>query len=255
MNSLEKAIFLIAALIMVVGCRTDPFFAVQDFERGDFENWNTKRLVDDGYSAQIVTAPVRQGMYAARFEVRKGDFIRDGRRAELKDKFYAPIGSEVWYSLSTLLPEDIPIEDGHCVLTQWHETADNEIENKASRSPPLAHRFRSGRFYVSLRHSSEKTQTSNDGEEIILYEADDFPLGVWHDFVYHVKWSWKEDGFVKGWHNGKQVIDYTGPVGYNDENGIYLKLGMYRNGSQKTYISYHDNYRRASTKEAVLLEK
>ena len=73
------------------------------------------------------------------------------------------------------------------------------------------------------------------------------PKGVWHDFVYHIKWSYKDDGFVEGWLNGKKIIDYRGPVGYNDDQGIYFKIGVYRNESEKTYVIYHDEYRRGNS--------
>src|SRR5262249_46270636 len=50
---------------------------------------------------------------------------------------------------------------------------------------------------------------------------------IWYDFVYHVKWSERGDGFVNAWMNGKKVLTYRGPTLYQGQ-GCYLKLQNYR---------------------------
>ncbi len=60
-----------------------------DFESGDFSGWSVRRLAKD-YSAVIQEAIVRTGSKACRFEIRPGDRVSQGLRAELRD----------WYAFS-----------------------------------------------------------------------------------------------------------------------------------------------------------
>jgi predicted transcriptional regulator len=55
-----------------------------------------------------------------------------------------------------------------------------------------------------------------------------YETGLWTDWVFHVKWSWESDGLLEVWKNGKKVIHYEGPIGYNDRRGVYFKTGIYK---------------------------
>jgi hypothetical protein len=104
---------------------------------------------------------------------------------------------------------------------------------------------------IDIRFSSQKIQKANDGTGRVLYEQKDFPKGVWHDFVYRVRWTYRSDGLVEGWLDGKRIIDYRGPVGYNDSDGPYFKFGLYHHGGEKPFVVYHDEYRRGFSREDV----
>jgi len=228
-----------------------------DFESGNFdvEGLSTKRLVAD-YSAKVETSNTREGNYSARFELRTGDRVSGGWRAELRDLNNAVPGSTVWYSLSTMIPEDFPEEeDNSFVLIQWH---DQKVpwNNPEGHSPPLAARYREGRFDITLRHTFEGQKDGENGRELILYSHPDLKRGVWHDMVYQVRWSAKstgdEAGFVRAWMNGNQVIDYEGPIGYHDDLGPYVKFGIYaRHDVKQPHVVYHDAYHRGPTYTSV----
>lgn len=80
--------------------------------------------------------------------------------------------------------------------------------------------------------------------------------GVWTDWVFHINWDYREKenggkGFVEAWQqvdsNGyMKVLDYQGPIGYNDKRGVYLKWGIYKypwkhhKGNQSPRIHYYD---------------
>ena len=98
----------------------------------------------------------------------------------------------------------------------------------------------------------EPIQTANDGTIVILYEGPE-PLekGVWHDWIFHVRWSFAGDGFVSAWLDGVQVIDYEGPVGYNDRIGVWFKWGIYRDDHSEPQVIFHDEYRRGMSYEEV----
>lgn len=228
----------------------NPAGVVVDFETGRFDadRLSTRRL-SESYSGRVVSAPVRAGRYAARFELRPGDHVSDGRRAEVRDRNNAIMGDDVWYAISTLIPVDFTAEPGNSyVLIQWH---DQQVPDTRwhDRSPPLAVRFLDGRLDVTLRHAFAGMQFADNGREAILYSVPGFAKGVWHDFVYHVLWSAVPDGprlgFVQAWLDGRQIIDYRGPVGYFDRVGPYVKFGLYARHDVRTpHVVYHDEYRR-----------
>src|SRR4051794_9466411 len=57
-----------------------------DFETGTLDGWSVKRL-SAGHSAVIQSEVVRQGKHACRFELRPGDYVSQGHRAELRDPY------------------------------------------------------------------------------------------------------------------------------------------------------------------------
>jgi peptide/nickel transport system ATP-binding protein len=256
-NKLKRtAIFIalaaVAALSLVVSqevCRRIRSTAQFNFETGDFSGWTKKFAAS--YSGQIVTNPVRRGRYAARFELRSGDDTGDGVRAEVKEMYCAPLGREIWYSLSTFIPPEFPIVETPVVITQWHASEDAG-EKAAARSPVLAHRYINGNLIIDIRCSSQKIQHANDASGKVLYEQKNFPKGVWHDFLYRIRWSYRSDGLVDCWLDGKPIIDYRGPVGYNDTRGPYFKFGLYHHGGDKPCIIYHDEYRRGFSRSDVI---
>lgn len=202
------------------------------------------------WAYQLDSSVVRSGKKSIRFEVRKGDYriSKSGSkssRAELSTEKMAEIGNEYWYALSMFIPEDFPIEDNRLVLAQWW--AEPDLGEYSDRSPILAMRFRNGKFYISLRTSSEKIMKEN-GKEIVLYESTDFALGKWKDFIFQIKWSYKNDGLVNTWINNNQIIQYNGPVGYNDKNGPALQFGIYRDETKKTYVVYFDEVKMGTSK-------
>lgn len=207
------------------------------------------------YSIQVQSEVVRKGKFAARFEIRKGDAFQDGSahegfRSELKDRYRATRGGEDWYSISFYLPKDFPIHGNRLVIGQWNAEPDDEAEEALGRSPPLSQRFINGEFRVQLYKEPITVKLPLAGRKI-LFRTKKLELGKWHDFVYHVRWSHKKDGFVKAWMNGKPIVDYNGPVGYDDKRGPYFKFGLYRDDVPETYVAYFDEYRRGKARKDV----
>lgn len=211
-----------------------------DFEVGSFEGWDTKRLVAP-YSATVETEKVRSGRYAARFELRHGDRVSDGWRAELRDPYNAPYGRDTWYGFSTYLPPDYPDHACSCALAQWHDQAE---PGQSSGKPPLAHRIKAGQFYITT--ASSPTASSEPLHQDILYETRRAVKGVWHDFVYRIRWSRGDDGEIEMWKDGERILEYRGPIGYvNEIRAPYFKFGMYcAEDVMEPHVVYHDNYSR-----------
>ncbi len=109
----------------------------------------------------------------------------------------------------------------------------------------LAHRYNNGRFYVT-----------HDGEGISqmrLYEDAAFARGQWHDFVYHVLWTEKPDGYIEGWIDGKRAVSFRGRTMYpRQSKGPYFKFGVYCAEDVATpHVAYHAEYGRGRSRREV----
>lgn len=85
--------------------------------------------------------------------------------------------------------------------------------------------------------------------------ADETPKkNFWYDFVYHVRWTDKNDGFFTAWVNGKLVMDHTGPTLYQG-GSVYLKLANYHFPDGKGLAStvIHDRVVLGPTRDSVTI--
>jgi hypothetical protein len=172
-------------------------------------------------------------------------------RAEVATKVFSPIQSTKWYSFSIFLPADFPIEDNRLVFAQWHGV-NMEDYGQPARIPVLAFRYRAGHFSVTLRHSAEQVIQYPDAvPSQKLFDAADFSRNCWHDFVIQARWSYKDDGFINIWWNGRQIVQYRGPVGYNESTGPQFKFGLYRDDTVRTYVAYFNHVKFGTSPEEV----
>jgi hypothetical protein len=85
------------------------------------------------------------------------------------------------------------------------------------------------------------------------YNLGPYERGVWTDWVVRVKWSYGPDGVLKVWKNDRIVIDQDGPNTFNDAQGPFFKMGLYKGWGdpQKDCdavtrrVLYHDEFRMA----------
>jgi hypothetical protein len=190
----------------------------------------------------VVASPVRQGHYAARFEVRNGDDpIGFGDRAEVQVGTGESEGEERWYAWSTMLASDSPRSSIWQVISQWHANADG--------SPPLAF-FASDDRIVLQAH-----RFSGPGSPIDIKDIWSGPMrrGQWQDIKMHVKWSGSDSvGFVELWIDGVQQRFDDGTTRRAIRTltpgvGAYFKQGLYRqSGLAPTGVVYHDGFRMSS---------
>jgi hypothetical protein len=228
-------------------------------------SWDRIHLLDTpgrAHSIQRERTIVRAGADALRFEIRPGEqwLKGEGRlghgshRTEVHDVYRARMGQEYWYGFSIYIPTSLAVRDTRLVIGQWHGQRDTRFDEHP-RSPLLVQRYRDGRFYIQVRWSAILVQTTETVDlpnaKRTLYEDRAFPRDRWVDFVYHVKWSFLDDGFVRVWRDGIQIVHYDGPVGYNDREGPYFRFGLYRDDFDSTDVMYWDEYRRGTSYESV----
>ena len=85
-----------------------------------------------------------------------------------------------------------------------------------------------------------------------LFETTEPILGKWTDFRFQIRFSPRDSGMVRGWVNGKQVVDYHGvnayqenaATGYSSPGRYYFKMGMYRDVMKEPMTVYLDEYRK-----------
>ncbi|MDQ2704094.1 MAG: polysaccharide lyase [Pseudomonadota bacterium] len=219
-----------------------------DFESGNFAGWSVRRLAKT-YSAVIQSEIVRTGTKACRFEIRPGDHVSQGLRAELRDWYNAPFEEDTWYGFSTYLPKDFAPPPGvGVVLAQWHDQA--ELGDPAGK-PPLAIRYLDGNLRFTGAFSEVASQ--NPDTRYVFHEIADIARQTWLDFVFRIHWSRHGESSIDAFLGRQKIFNFNGPLGYrNQVKGPYFKLGVYASGDiSGPLVAYHDNYSRADGFEAV----
>ena len=215
-----------------------------DYNTGDISQWSGHQNLRS-YSLTTVRSPVREGAYAARFEVRNGDdplcaagWGCFGDRAEVQMYTGETEGQERWYSWSTMIAADFPRYSTWQVISQWHANADG--------SPPI------GFFAVNddLVLQFHRYSSPGNAIDIVTPWKGSLRRGQWQDIRLHVKWSGSDSvGFVELWINGQpQTFDNGQTRRYIRTMypgvGNYFKQGLYRQGGlASTGVVYHDGFR------------
>ncbi len=243
----------------------DVLMFVGDFEHGIVPLTKTETSSPwyaHGNAPVVVTAPepVRHGRFSMK-SVLDRDKSPVSYRTEvipfLTEKRQSPqLGEDYWYGFSIYFPADWTDDNIWEIVAQWHGVPDRDL-GEVSRNPVIA--FHSdGRtlkitnIWDTARHT-QKAQQKREARYsggATLWEA---PIRKvhWTDWVIHVKWSFKDDGLVEIWENGKQVAKRSGPNTFNDKNAPFFKLGIYKGwrhrrtpaGKVRRRVIYHDEVR------------
>lgn len=245
---------LLAALAVAValtGCGGGPRSRsfTGDFETGDLSQWSETREAQPG-RISVVESPTRQGRYAGRFEVRPGDRVSTGERAEvLRD----PSGDEregdtFFYAWSAMFPADWSEPPGWGIILQFH--------SPFFVSPPLAINARGDELLLQ-GGGGQYDDRRTFGATILPT----LRTGVWHDFVMRVRWD-RAHGAVKIWHRLAGDAAWRVAVDLDDVSNIQtdggeparngLRMGLYRDtGGDRTNVVYLDAMRRETTFDAA----
>ena len=225
-------------------------------------NYDPETRLTPDYAFKIVDKsdehPVRLGEQSVRFEVRRGDCgISPGgyndcearsERHELKADEHSFKGV-TWHTYSLFLPNDLPIPgfDWNC-MGQFHFDGDGapafqwdveyvgyELKRRTSCNLP--------------ENKNKRCSVDNPGNhrQTVIKKKD--LLGKWYDHIFNVKWSLKQDGYLKHWINGKLVYHYQGS-NLTPGEGVSFQFGIYRgflNRTPKdaTHVAYYDEVRYA----------
>jgi hypothetical protein len=216
-----------------------------DYETGDFHQW--AYVEGPPSNATIVTDPLHQGRYAARFRVSPGDKLvgASGERSEVYIGTHESEGTESWWAWSTYFGDDFNPNPGTSwnIFTQWHASgigqSNAHFEVDTSQTP----------WKIQLRAFGGQPDQNQR-----RYPLADFQPNHWFDFVLHVRWASDNTGFFEVWVDGRPVLTKTfGPTLYAGQS-VYLKQGFYRGESALTTVLYQDGMRRGDSLAAVAPE-
>lgn len=200
----------------------------QGFNSWEGGSWNGIEAAHP-YSITISKEQVRVGIQSAKFILNKTDKDRAGsKRAELTDYNGRMLNpkSERWYGLSIFLPKSFIVDPCEEILFQWHAINDgNDKDNILMSNPPLAMMTQNGKWIWSQKFGGKV--------DLGVYKT-----GVWTDWVLRIKFSPDDlGGIIEIWKNGHKVFFKTGKNTYNDIEGNYFKMGIYKFGWKERYKS------------------
>ena len=137
------------------------------------------------------------------------------------------------YMFSYFFPEDMVFDPVEETIMQWKNQADDGCD---VGNPPFSIRISDDNLKYNIKYDSAAcTQTASTVFGTINKSL---TRGVWHHFVVEINYDYRisdTKGYVKIWYSEEDpvsvadsVLNYQGPVGYNDELWPYLKLGIYK---------------------------
>lgn len=237
---------MLILMLFISGCgeKIDTkILLTDDFESGYLsEFWRSGNIGNGRYEQEAVSFTdqyYRSGNHCVKLVLKEGYIRQDGgdgnftERTELDSGKYPFLNQEVWYRFSILVPKDFPIVDNRLVISQVKQTA-------LLRNPfqIYAQRFKNGKHYITIYDMMKK-----DKEERTELNLPELTKEEWHDFVFQIRYSHTQNGFINMWMDGEKVISFTGPTASKKgRNQFYHKMGMYRDQWPDPMIIYFDNY-------------
>lgn len=163
--------------------------------------------------------------------------VNGGFRAEVSFDPMRRAGEELWVAWDHLVPSEFafpasyPDGEPWMVMGQFHDKPDEQAgetwDDFDGESPPVLLGF--GKVDGVPKIGIDYGIATELEQEVVV----DYPLGVWHRWTVHLRWSEGEDGFGDFLLDGQPVASFTGPNLHNAA-GNYLKLGLYRDPAIRT---------------------
>ncbi|MET0529188.1 MAG: heparin lyase I family protein [Microvirga sp.] len=178
-----------------------------------------------------------------RFEVRSGDHWQNDRsgveRSEIASYKKLAIGQTYTISYKFMVEPGQPNTADWLVLGQLHSTEDSY---DSGVSPPSGINLIGERMEIHVRWSTPaQTNWDNVKTRSLYTDTHDIQRGHWYDIKMTVKFDPFGNGILDVWRDGVQLVNYRGPLGYNDQIGPYWKHGVYREASPESMaVNYSD---------------
>ena len=199
------------------------------YNQTDFENQAelSAWVREAAYASSITLSDsvARGGKYSGRFEVNLSDPQVSGSwRSELS--LSCPTQNDLWYSFSEYLPSHgFQSDPNGEMIAQWHAYPDS---SEPWMAPPLSLRTMSGRYNITVMADTPRISNGVTYSTSKTIDLGPVVNDVWVDWVWHIKWGYDGSGVVQVWQNGGSVLNYYGPVGFNDQKYPYFKIGIYK---------------------------
>ncbi len=182
-----------------------------------------------------------------RFEVRSGDHwiaeAQSQRALVERSELEGPTGTDdiAAFRAPVWTAYDFRIEPGAAstarwvVLGDWHVQPDPG-ETAAMTSPWQLVLLPGDTLAFDMRASSEKPVIHAAPWRRLWESSSPEERGVWHRLVSVSVFDWRAHGAgtVKVWLDGRKVVEYAGPFGYDTARPPYFKFGIYRADAPET---------------------
>ena len=168
--------------------------------------------------------------------------VYDGKRSEVLFAAEKSVPVERWYGFNIFLPKSFVVDDLPEILAQWHATPDFDL-GEDYRSPPIALTVQNGSWLLDTRWATNAVNTNSNVTGREVKDLGKTETEKWTQWVFHIVFSYKNDGLIELWKDGKLVYTRKGPNYYNDKIGPYLKFGIYKWEWLKTDIKTVTNQR------------
>ena len=193
-----------------------------------------------------------------RFEVRQDDYFEGvpgsdtdtGDQAQGKNRSEISSFRSMQNGREFIIDFDVLVEAGQpntadfLVLAQLHQTEDrdaNGVPTDFSGPPPMTIQLRGDRLEVVGRTDANKTTTADSltrltapgydtpSTNTLYLDTDPIARDTWINMRIEVTFDHTGvSGGLKVLRDGVAIVDYSGPIGYNDDIGPYLQMGVYR---------------------------
>ncbi|NJL77724.1 MAG: hypothetical protein HC836_03050 [Richelia sp. RM2_1_2] len=229
-NLVSRVCFLLVILLGIQSSKANTLqhdFEETKFNQGDI--WNALEACCE-HSYKYSTTTFYQGKQSAKFELRRDDKeIHDSKRSELATRLEES-GGDNWYRLRMFIPDNWENDpDSFEIISQWHSYPDLD-KGENWRSPPLSMGIKGNKISIQKQWDSKEVTENNTPEgKSVLWEGNlDDLKGRWVEWTFHMKWSYLQDGIVEVWQDKQKIVNSKGANSYNDERGVYLKIGLYK---------------------------
>ncbi|SVC83608.1 uncharacterized protein METZ01_LOCUS336462, partial [marine metagenome] len=208
--------------------------------------------------------PILEGNSALRFEARFGDCATEecvSKKNRSEVYLSGPSGSlekqgaKMWYSWNIFIPPGKkyrPVTNP--MVGQWHhDDCEPTVNLRWEYSDDL-------KSHTLLLQNSAIASVTNeetydhDFEESILKRNMKVPTGRWVNIKFNIRWSRKNDGYVKFWIDSKSQIVAKGRTLFPKKScgNVYFKGGIFRtNKGKPTLVMYWDNFKAGRTKSEM----
>lgn len=205
-----------------------------DFEKGNFDYRNLVVVDwDKAYNKgmAIVNDPMDSSNMVCRMKI-----IPGYKRCEIREDEKLNIGEERWYSFKMYSPSKVDCD--YIIIAQWKSRPD---KGEAKRSPGLSIRDYGDSIKVFRCFNTKRIQTSNSRNKVLIGSFA-HPKSGWNEFKVLLRPDPWGDGMIRIWMNDSIMVNYSGPFGYNDEQGLKCKLGAYNSKANCNYEIFFDDY-------------
>jgi hypothetical protein len=163
-------------------------------------------------------------------DMRRCDFYKCVPNTLTPDVYYTG-SSPQWWAHSVLFPDEFQWPTWFAYnLFDFHNYPEN-IGGSANAALNFVKDPRSDALPGLLRVQRVTGDRDANGKIINIVDHSAVIGAVerneWHDFVYHVLWSEKNDGYFYAWHNGRLVMEHTKCPTLYPGCGVYMKLAHY----------------------------